>query len=177
MFYTGASSWLKTPLLGTCTSRRQRMTQIHSASQICWKCWEEWIIVPANRKHHLASLSWKKVCMKIPYCKLWLLWQDAMLIPMAELEQICAERNPEVTKSGERYWVYLIDRELNLLLQFGKEMSMTGDSWGTGGVNTVHLPSFGPQEGNVELQLKQTGLAKTGVQFNGLRINDVKQTS
>lgn len=124
MFYTGASSWLKTPLLGICTSRRQRMMQIHSASQICWKCWEEWIIVPANRKHHLASLSWKKVCMKIPYCKLWLLWQDAMLIPMAELEQICAERNPEVTKSGERYWVYLIDRELNPLLQFGKEMSM-----------------------------------------------------
>lgn len=39
------------------------------------------------------------------------------------------------------------------------------------------LPFFGPQEGNIELQLKLTGFAKAGVQFTNLRINELKRIS
>lgn len=90
---------------------------------------------------------------------------------MAGLEQICAGRRPELNKSGEGCRVYM--------MYSSQDVQFTG-TWLlfihsiTFGKMSTHIcflvcqrceetnafPSLSPQEGNIELQLKQAGFAK-----------------
>lgn len=73
---------------------------------------------------------------------------------------MCSKSSPEVIKSGEQCCIYRIQRNsahLCLLLLSWKEANNAQISLVVVKVwrSSRPLPFFGPQEGNIELQLKQ----------------------